>query len=75
MPNTIQGTLQGNHFMITPRNTWAIDLEVKRSGSNSFTWKTFLVRAEQSKVLQWALDDAHDEGYEVRGHRDERRIS
>jgi hypothetical protein len=59
-----------------PTNTWEVEFEVRRQGSiGEFEWFKKRVRAEEHKVLEWALEDIHDMGWEARGHRNMRRLA
>jgi hypothetical protein len=50
-----------------PTNTWAVAIETRKRGAlGIFEAREFIVRAEQDKVAEWALDDAHFHQFETR---------
>ena len=50
-----------------PGSHWLVPVECREPGAiGVFTWTKFYVRAELSHAQEWALEDAHMDGWETR---------
>lgn len=59
-----------------PKQTWEITAEVRKAGAQGvFEKVTRRVRAEERLVNEWAIDDLHDEGFEVRAILTKERLA